>query len=166
MAYNPFRWFTEGKYRTKPLKKASPLLLKIRNGDFEYSPFFLEADDNEKIYSDMFEQFMETSLIRDLNDRRVEAHEYARMKRIKAQKLMEKGVEEEQVRLNELKTELSLEFGKDLWEKCLEKQRGKGTTEDMYNWYKKQTGVNITTTEMMRISKSMKKRKLSRNLNS
>jgi hypothetical protein len=59
MAYNPFRWFTEGKYRTKPLKKASPLLLKIRNGDFEYSPFFLEADDNEKIYSDMFEQFMD-----------------------------------------------------------------------------------------------------------
>ena len=46
------------------------------------------------------------------------------------------------------------------------KQRGKGTTEDMYNWYKKQTGVNITTTEMMRISKSIKKRKLSRNLNS
>ena len=148
MAYNPFRWFTEGKYRTKPLKKASPLLLKIRNGDFEYSPFFLEADDNEKIYSNMFEQFMETSLIRDLNDRRVEAHEYARMKRIKAQKLMEKGVEEEQVRLNELKTELSLEFGKDLWEKCLEKQRGKGTTEDMYWWYKKQCKMGQTPSEI------------------
>ena len=159
MGYNPFRWYTQGKYRTKPLKKSAPLLLKIQNGDFEYSPFFLEAKDNEKLYDDMFQQYMETSQIRDTNDRRVEAHEYSKMKRIKANKLMEKGVEEEQGRLHELKTELQLEFGKDLWDKCLQKQRGKGTTEDMYYWYKKQTGVNITTTEMMRISKSMKKRK-------
>ena len=105
MAYNPFRWFTEGKYRTKPLKKSSPLLLRIRNGDFEYSPFFLESKDNDKLYDEMFQQFMETSQIRDLNDRRIEAHEYAKMKRIKSQKLMEKGVEEEQTRLYELKSD-------------------------------------------------------------
>lgn len=166
MGYNPFRWYTQGKYRKKPLKSSELLLDKIKNGDFEYSPFFLEADDNEKLYTKMYNEFMSTSLISDLNDRSVEAHEYARMKRIKAQKLMEKGVEEEQVRLQKLKTELAYEFGKCLWDKCLEKQRGKGTTEDMYYWYKKQTGVNITTTEMMRISKSMKKRKLGRNLNS
>ncbi len=166
MGYNPFRWYTQGKYRKKPLKSNELLLDKIKNGDFEYSPFFLEADDNEKLYTKMYNEFMSTSLISDLNDRSVEAHEYARMKRIKAQKLMEKGVEEEQVRLQKLKTELAYEFGKCLWDKCLQKQRGKGTTEDMYYWYKKQTGVNITTTEMMRISKSMKKRKLGRNLNS
>ena len=148
MAYNPFRWFTEGKYRTKPLKTKLPLLLKIRNGDFEYSPFFLEAKDNEKLYDDMFQQFMETSLISDLNDRRVEAHEYAKMKRIKAQKLMEKGIEEEQTRLHELKNQLELEFGKNLWEKCLEKQRGKGTTEDMYWWYKKQCKMGTTPSEI------------------
>ena len=103
MAYNPFRWFTEGKYRTKPLKKSSPLLLRIRNGDFEYSPFFLESKDNDKLYDDMFQQFMETSLIKDMNDKRVEAHQFAKMKRIKSQKLMEKGIEEEQTRLYELK---------------------------------------------------------------
>ena len=148
MAYNPFRWFTEGKYRTKPLKKSSPLLLRIRNGDFEYSPFFLESKDNDKLYDDMFQQYMETSQIRDLNDRRIEAHEYAKMKRIKSQKLMEKGVEEEQTRLHELKTELNLEFGKDLWEKCLEKQRAKGTTEDMYWWYKKQCKMGQTPSEL------------------
>ena len=148
MAYNPFRWFTEGKYRTKPLKKSTPLLLKIRNGDFEYSPFFLESKDNDKLYDEMFQQYMETSLIRDINDRKVEAHEYAKMKRIKAQKLMEKGVDEEQSRLHELKNQLELEFGKDLWEKCLEKQRGKGTTEDMYWWYKKQCKLGMTPSEM------------------
>mgnify|MGYP003994262701 FL=1 len=148
MAYNPFRWFTEGKYRTKPLKTKFPLLLKIRNGDFEYSPFFLEAKDNDKLYDDMFQQFMETSLIRNLNDRRIEAHEYAKMKRIKANKLMEKGVEEEQTRLHELKNQLELEFGKDLWDNCLEKLRGKGTTEDMYWWYKKQCKMGQTPSEI------------------
>jgi hypothetical protein len=50
MAYNPFRYFTEGKYRKRPLKSKFPLLLKIRNGDFEYSPYFREADDNIKLY--------------------------------------------------------------------------------------------------------------------
>jgi|TARA_B100001093_G_scaffold490712_1_gene530043 hypothetical protein len=148
MAYNPFRWFTEGKYRTKPLKSKFPLLLKIRNGDFEYSPFFLESKDNDKLYDEMFQQYMETSQIRDINDRKVEAHEYAKMKRIKAQKLMEKGVEEEKSRLHELKNQLELEFGKDLWEKCLEKQRGKGTTEDMYWWYKKQCKMGQTPSEI------------------
>ena len=148
MAYNPFRWFTEGKYRTKPLKKASPLLLRIRNGDFDYSPFFLESKDNDKLYEDMFQQFMETSLLKDINDKRVEAHQFAKMKRIKAQKLMQKGVEEELTRLNQLRTELELEFGKDLWEKCLEKQRGKGTTEDMYWWYKKQVKQGYTKSEL------------------
>ncbi len=148
MAYNPYRWFTQGKYRTKPLKKSSPLLLKIQNGDFEYSPFFLESKDNDKLYDDMFQQYMETSQIRDTNDRKVEAHEYAKMKRIKSQKLMEKGIEEEQSRLHQLREELKLEFGKDLWDKCLQKQRGKGTTEDMYWWYKKQIGGSYTKSEL------------------
>ena len=148
MGYNPFRWYTQGKYRTKPLKKSEPLLLKIQNGDFEYSPFFLESKDNDKLYDEMFQQYMETSQLRDINDRKVEAHEYAKMKRIKSQKLMEKGIEEEQNRLHQLREELKLEFGKDLWDKCLQKQRGKGTTEDMYWWYKKQIGGSYTKSEL------------------
>ena len=148
MGYNPFRWYTQGKYRTKPLKKSAPLLLKIQNGDFEYSPFFLESKDNDKLYDDMFQQYMETSHLSDINDRKVEAHEYAKMKRIKSQKLMEKGIEEEQSRLHQLREELKLEFGKDLWNKCLKKQRGKGTTEDMYWWYKKQIGGSYTKSEL------------------
>jgi len=148
MGYNPFRWYTQGKYRTKPLKKNSPLLLKIRNGDFEYSPFFLESKDNDKLYDEMYQQFMETSLLKNVDDKRVEAHQFAKMKRIKAQKLMEKGIEEEQTRLNELKTELELEFGKDLWNKCLDKQRGKGTAEDMYWWYKKQVKMGTSPSEL------------------
>ena len=146
--YNPFRWFTESKYRRRPLKSKFPLLLKIRNGDFEYSPYFREADDNIKLYNKMHNEYMETSLIRDVNDRKVEAHQHAKMKRIKANKLMEVGAEEEQTRLFQLRNELTEEFGKDLWEKCLEKQRGKGTTEDMYWWYKKQCKMGQTPSEL------------------
>ena len=84
MGYNPFRWYTSGKYRKKPLPQSSPLLLKIKNGDFEYSPFFREADDNEKLYQQMYDGYMQTSGISDISDRKVEAHQYARMKRIKS----------------------------------------------------------------------------------
>ena len=148
MAYNPFRYFTEGKYRKRPLKSKFPLLLKIRNGDFEYSPYFREAKDNEKLYDGIYNGFMETSKINDIFDRRHEAHQLAKMKRIKAQKLMEVGVNEENIRLRQLRTELESEFGKDLWEKCLEKKRGNGTTEDMYWWYKKQCKMGQTPSEL------------------
>ena len=148
MAYNPFRWYTKGTYRKRPLKSTSPLLLKIKNGDFEYSPFLLESVDEEKNYHKKYDTFMNTSQIRDINDRKVEAHQYAKLRRVASQKLMEKGLEEEQLRLHQLRKELESEFGKDLWDKCLEKQRGKGTTEDMYWWYKKECKMGQTPSEI------------------
>ena len=148
MAYNPFRWFTKGTYRKRPLKSSSPLLLRIQNGDFEYSPFLRESVDEEQNYQNKFNEFMSTSMIENIMDRKVEAHEYARMRRIASQKLMEKGLEEEAVRLNELRKQLELEFGVDLWDECLEKQRGTGTTEDMYWWYKKQCKIQLSKSEM------------------
>ena len=156
MAYNPFRWFTQGTYRTKPLKSTAPLLLRIQNGDFEYSPFLREAVDEEQNYQEKYNEFMTTSIIRDINERKVEAHQYARMRRIASQKLMEKGLEEEAIRLGELRRLLEYEFGEDLWEKCLEKQRGKGTTEDIYNWYKNETKSNLTKSEIIQLSKKIK----------
>ena len=148
MGYNPFRWYTQGKYRKKPLRKSAPLLLRIQNGDLEASPFFREAKDNEELYDKMYNEFMEKSFIRDEHSKQVEAHQYAKMKRIKAHKLMEKGLEEEQSRLRELKDELKKEFGKCLWDKSLKIQRGKGTTEDLYWWYKKQFKIDKTPSEM------------------
>ena len=148
MAYNPFRWFTKGTYRKRPLKSSAPLLLRIQNGDFEYSPFLRESVDEEQNYQEKYNEFMATSMIDNINDRKVEAHEYAKMRRIASQKLMEKGLEEEFVRLKELRRLLELEFGVDLWEKCLEKQRGNGTTEDMYHWYKKECKIQLSKSEM------------------
>ena len=148
MAYNPFRWYTKGSYRKKPLKSKSPLLLKIQNGDFDYSPYLRESIDEENNYRKKYDDFMKTSLQQDGPEKQVEAHQHAKLRRVASQKLMEKGLEEEQTRLNELKRLLKEEFGKCLWDKCLEKQRGKGTTEDMYWWYKKQMGLTYTKSEL------------------
>lgn len=148
MAYNPFRWYTKGKYRKRPLKSKEPLLLRIQNGDFEYSPYLLESIDEEKNYHKKYDEFMKTSKMQDGLEKETDAHQYAKMRRIASQKLMEKGLEEEQTRLVELRRLLTEEFGKDLWEKSLEKQRGKGTTEDLYWWYKKECGFTYTKSEL------------------
>ena len=146
MGYNPFRWYRNGK-RKKPLKKSEPLLLRIRNGDFEYSPYFDEVKmvraEGDKIYDD----YMKTTFITDINERKAEALSRSKMKRVKALKLMEEGDKEENKRLRELKLALETEFEKDLWDKSLERQRGKGTTEDLYWWYKKQCKLGMTKSE-------------------
>ena len=92
MAYNPYRWYTKGSYRIKPLKSKAPLLLRIQNGDFEYSPFLLESIDEEKNYQKKYDDFMKTSMIDNINDRKVEAHQHAKLRRVASQKLMEKGL--------------------------------------------------------------------------
>ena len=146
MAYNKFRWYTNGR-RKKPLSKSEPLLLRIQNGDFEYSPYFDEAKAVEKEGDKMVEFLMKTLKIQCEFDRKHEALEKTKMKRVKRLKLMEVGNEEENKRLRELKLALEKEFDKCLWDKSLEKQRGKGTTEDLYWWYKKQCKLGMTKSE-------------------
>ena len=149
MSYNPFRWYTSGKYRKRPLPQSSPLLLKIRNGDFESSPFFKEAEDARKDYQRMYDEFIQKSHISDVNDLKSEAHQYAKMKNVRALKLDEKAHEEEETRLIQLRKELTLEFGQDLWEEAMEANiGGRGTTEDLYWWYKKKVGMGTTPSEM------------------
>ena len=146
MSYNKFRWYTKGR-RVKPLKKSEPLLLRIQNGDYEYSPYFLEAKEVEKEGDKMVEFLMKNLQISDVNERRHEALLKTKMKRVKRLKLMEVADEEEHKRLRELRLELEKEFDKDLWDKSLEKQRGKGTTEDLYFWYKRQLKIGMTKSE-------------------
>ena len=147
MAYNKFRWWTKGR-PNKPLKADAPLLLKIRNGDFDYSYMFSEArsvkESAKKACEDAYKNYGGTD-----EQNRIEASlEAGRMKRIKAIKLeMEAYVDENRI-LWKLQGELKREFGKDLWEKSLERQRGKGTLEDLYYWYKKQVKEATTKSEM------------------
>ena len=146
MGYNPYRWYTKGR-RKKPLKKSEPLLLRIQNGDYEYSPYFDEVKEVEKEHDKMVNDLMKTLQIKCELERKHEALQRTKMKRVKRLKLMEVADEEENKRLRELRVELTKEFGKDLWDKSLQRQRGKGTTEDLYWWYKKQMKLGMTKSE-------------------
>ena len=147
MAYNKFRWWTKGR-PNKPLKADAPLLLKIRNGDFDYSYMFSEArevkESAKKASEDAYKNYGGT----DEQNRIQASLEAGRMKRIKAIKLELEALSDENRILWKLQGELKKEFGKDLWDKAMERQRGKGTLEDLYMWYKKQVKEGTTKSEM------------------
>jgi hypothetical protein len=132
----------------KPLKADAPLLLKIRNGDFDYSYMFNEAKEmratSQKVYEQAYKNYGGT----DEQNRIQAALEASQMKRVKALKLEFEANRDENMILYKLRSELTKEFGKDLWDKAMERSRGKGTLEDLYNWYKKQTKTGTTKSEM------------------
>lgn len=147
MSYNPYRWWTKGK-RHKPLKVNSPLLLKIRNGDFEYSEMFQEAKELKESAKIAYELFYKNYKGTDEKNRIDSANDEARMKRVKTIKLEIEASNDENRILFALRKELTKEFGKDLWEKAMERQRGKGSIEDLYWWYKKQVKMGTTPSEV------------------
>ena len=147
MGYNKFRWWTKGR-PNKPLKAEAPLLLKIRNGDFDYSYMFNEAKGMRESAKEVYDLTYKNYGGTDEKNRVEAALETSRMRRVKALKLELEGGREEQITLWKLQMELKKEFGKDLWEKSLERQRGKGTLEDLYMWYKKQVKEGTTKSEM------------------
>jgi hypothetical protein len=146
MGYNPFRWWTKGRPKA-PLKAEAPLLLKIRNGDFDYSYMFNEAKEmrktSQKVYEEAYKNYGGT----DQRNREQAALEASQMKRVKAIKLELEAARDEEMLLWKLRMELKKEFEKDLWDKAMERQRGKGTLEDLYMWYKKQVKQGTTNSE-------------------
>ena len=145
--YNKYRWWTQGR-PSKPLKADAPLLLKIRNGDFDYSYMFNEAiemrETQHKVYQQAYDNYGGT----DERNRIQAALEVSQMKRVKALKLEFEANRDENVILYKLRSELTKEFGKDLWDKAMERSRGKGTLEDLYMWYKKQCKIGTTKSEI------------------
>jgi len=140
MGYNKYRWWTKGRKR-KPLNADAPLLLKIRNGDFDYSYMFGEALEMRQSAETAYKQTYTNYGGTDERNREEAALEASRMKRVKAIKLeLEAGMDEDKI-LFRLRQELKKEFGKDLWDKAMERQRGKGTLEDLYEWYRKNSRV-------------------------
>ena len=147
MAYNKFRWWTKGR-KIKPLPANAPLLLKIRNGDFDYSYMFSEVKSVDMEAVSIYEKTYKNYIGNDEKNRVEAAMEATRMKRLKARKLEIEAHYDEIRILNKLQKELESEFGKDLWDKALMKKRGKGTIEDLYWWYKKQVKEVTTYSEI------------------
>jgi hypothetical protein len=97
-----------------------------------------------KVYQQAYDNYGGT----DERNRIQAALEVSQMKRVKALKLEFEANKDEQMLLWKLKSELTKEFGKDLWEKAMERSRGKGTLEDLYMWYKKQCKIGTTKSEI------------------
>lgn len=140
MGYNRFKWWTKGRVN-KPLKADAPLLLKIRNGDFDYCYMFNEAKQMRETQSKVYQQAYDNYGGTDEKNRIQVALEASQMKRLKALKLELEAHKEEQMILWRLRSELTKEFGKDLWDKAMERSRGKGTLEDLYEWYRKNSKI-------------------------
>ena len=147
MGYNRYRWFTKGR-PNKPLREDAPLLLKIRNGDFDYSYMFGEARDTRQSAKLVSETAYKNYRGTDDKNRNEVAMEAGRMKRIKAIKLELEAFANENKILWKLQGDLKKEFGKDLWDKAMETKIGFKTIEDLYWWYKKKVKEVTTKSEM------------------
>lgn len=153
MAYNRFRWFTKGRPKQR-LPNSSPLLLKIRNGDFDYSYMFEESKKEREQERISYEQGWNGYKGTSREGKEEAALTASRMKRVKALKLMEEAHKEEISILDQLREELAKEFEVDLWEDMMKEPPA--TIEDIYWWYKTQTKESITKSEL-RINLGWKK---------
>jgi hypothetical protein len=98
---------------------------------------------SQKVYEQAYKNYGGT----DEQNRIQAALEASQMKRVKALKLEFEANRDENMILYKLRSELTKEFGKDLWDKAMERSRGKGTLEDLYMWYKKQCKIGTTKSE-------------------
>lgn len=145
MAYNRFLWYTNVRKNTLPT--SSPLLLRIRNGDFELSPYLIEADEQRDLAKKIYDEEMNNPRISNYLDRQDEARHKTRMKQVKALKLSEEGNKDEIRRLNLLRKALHKEFGADLWDRAVDVMND-GSVEDLYFWYKSELDIGFTKSEM------------------
>ena len=134
MAYNRFRWWTRKK-KHKPLSATAPLYDKIKNGDYDYSRMFEEADEvrgqAKKAYDDTYRNYGGT----DEKNRIEVALEASRMKRLRALKLQLEAHKDEQMILWRLRKDLKETFGIDVWDEAVEKVDG--DLMALYTYYKK-----------------------------
>lgn len=149
MGRNTFNWWRRNRKR-RTLKKTAPLLLRIENGDFELSQYWDEAnfelDTKNKLTKFEEERGKRLGLRYETIRQNVfnATDQYQR----RYNRLFKDFTEDEDRMLEDLRLSLAKEFGKDMWDKCMERQRGKGRVIDIYNWYKKQCGMSTTPSEL------------------
>jgi hypothetical protein len=145
MGYNKFRWWTRGR-KVKPLPEKSPLLLKILNGDYEYSYMFGEANSYRTEAKIAYEKAYQNYIGNTESGRIAAAMNVGRMKRVKAVKAeIEAGLDELRI-LDKLKRDLQTEFGYDYWDDIFGTDFD-GNTLDLYYRYKQLSGVSQTPSE-------------------
>ena len=149
MGRNTFNWWRRNKKR-RTLKKTAPLLLRIENGDFELSQYWDEANlelDTKRRLTE-FEEERGKRLRLKYESIRQNVFNATDQYQRRYNRLFKDFTEDEDRMLDDLRESLRKEFGKDMWDKCMERQRGKGRVIDIYNWYKKQSGMTTTPSEL------------------
>ena len=146
MSYNKFRWWSRGR-KVKPLPETTPLLLKILNGDYEYSYMFADAKHHRKEAEIDYEKAYK-NYVGNTETGRVEAALIVgRMKRVKAVKAeIEAGLDEIRI-LDKLKRDLEKEFGNDYWDELMCGTEFDGNVLDLYFTYKEKSGMDQTPSE-------------------
>lgn len=134
MAYNKFRWWATGK-RKKPLSDRAPLFDKIKNGDYDYSFMFGEADKMRATAQQSYQQTYDNYGGTDEKNRIESALEASRMKRLKAIKLELEAHKDEQKILYKLEHDFKTVFGLDIWDEAVENCGG--DLMSLYSYYKK-----------------------------
>lgn len=149
MGRNTFNWWRRNKKR-RTLKKTAPLLLRIENGDFELSQYYDEANFelNTKRRLTEFEEERGKRLGLKYETIRQNVFNATDQYQRRYNRLFKDFTEDEDRMLDDLRESLKKEFGKDMWDKCMERQRGKGRVIDIYYWYKKQCKMNTTPSEL------------------
>jgi len=149
MGRNTFNWWRRNKKR-RTLKKTAPLLLRIENGDFELSQYYDEANfelDTKRRLTE-FEEERGKRLGLKYETIRQNVFNATDQYQRRYNRLFKDFTEDEDRMLDDLRESLKKEFGKDMWDKCMERQRGKGRVIDIYYWYKKQCKMNTTPSEL------------------
>jgi hypothetical protein len=132
MGYNKYRWWT-GK-RKKPLSDRAPLFDKIKNGDYDYSFMFGEADKMKLTAKQAYQQTYDNYGGTDEKNRVESALEASRMKRLKAIKLQLEAHKDEQKILYKLQKDFKEVFKLDIFDEAVENCGG--DLMSLYSYYK------------------------------
>jgi len=133
MGYNKFRWWATGK-RKKPLSDRAPLFDKIKNGDYDYSFMFGEADKMKLTAKQTYQQTYDNYGGTDEKNRVESALEASRMKRLKAIKLQLEAHKDEQKILYKLQKDFKEVFKLDIFDEAVENCGG--DLMSLYSYYK------------------------------
>ncbi len=134
MSYNKYRWYTKKK-STKKLPSTSPLLDRIRNGDFNISPLLKEGEDTEVEYKEKYQSIWDEYPNTHYIERKQIAREGSRLRNVASLRLKEEGMKDEIDRLHKLRKELKKHFNDDFWEIATSTEMGLKTVEDIYFKY-------------------------------
>lgn len=125
MGYNPFKWYTKGKKNRLP--QSAHLFDKIQNGDFDYSSYYTEAEAARQEYASLFQKTMD-----ETGDYSM-ARTAAKMKNVRALKLDEEALLDEQRLQRDLRNELKDKFGFCLWDNMMDESPM--DLEQLYDYY-------------------------------